>query len=75
MARVRHGDEQAFNQLQQRYVLRIAGFFRKHHVDDATVDDLTQEVFLRVWEKREDYRLGTEDINYLLGFSRIVLIV
>lgn len=73
MTRVSRGDRQACGALQQHYVLRVASFFRRHHRCEQTVEDLTQEVFGRVWEKRDKYRSGTADLAWLLGFARTIL--
>ena len=74
MERVREGNLQAFDTLYQRYCLRVASFFRNNLVDISATDDVTQEVFIRIWDKREKYKSGTPDLAYLLGYSRFVLL-
>jgi len=73
MAQVRQGDTQAFEQLQQCYTSHLTAFLRKRHRNFADIEDMAQEVFLRVWNKREQYRPGTPDWPYLKGFAGIVM--
>lgn len=55
MLRVADGDQEAFGELVPRYQDRLIGFFF-HMLRDRTVaEDLTQEVFLRVFRSRERY--------------------
>jgi RNA polymerase sigma factor (sigma-70 family) len=57
-----NGDHEAFERLYRGHVGRIHGLARRM-VDDQVADDLTQEVFIRAWEKlgtfRGDARFGT----------------
>src|SRR5947208_15025974 len=56
MSRVRAGDEAAFRQLQERYAGRVLGYFCKQLRDRAEAEDLTQEVFLRLYRSRDRYQ-------------------
>lgn len=56
MLRVQHGDEGAFTELRERYVPRIFGYFCRLLRDRASAEDLTQEVFLRLYRARQTYR-------------------
>ena len=73
MNRVSRGDRRAFNALCSKNKPVLIAFFRRSVQCWATVEDLTQEVFSRVWGKREQYRPGTPDLPYLKGFARLVL--
>lgn len=56
MLRVREGDEAAFAELVRRYQNRLLSVFM-HLVGDAAVsEDLTQEVFLRIYRARNGYQ-------------------
>jgi RNA polymerase sigma-70 factor (ECF subfamily) len=56
MERVRGGDDQAFAELQARYAPRVFGFFCRQLRDRAEAEDLTQEVFLRLYRSRLRYQ-------------------
>ena len=55
MLAVQAGDPLAFEQLMQRNQSRVAAFLRRF-VGDLPVEDLTQEVFMRVYRHRATYR-------------------
>ncbi len=56
------GDHEAFERLYREHVGKVHALARRM-VDDQVADDLTQEVFIRAWEKlgtfRGDARFGT----------------
>lgn len=57
-ALIRHacqGDEGAFERLYRRHVARIHSLARRM-TDDATADDVTQDVFVRAWHKLAQFR-------------------
>jgi len=56
MLRVAAGDDEAFGQLQARYAPRVFGYFCRQLRDRAEAEDLTQEVFLRLYRSRERYQ-------------------
>jgi RNA polymerase sigma factor (sigma-70 family) len=49
------GDERAFERLYRRHVSRIHTLVRRMAGDDAA-DDLTQDIFIRAWEKLPSFR-------------------
>ena len=55
MLRVAADDDQAFEQLVERYQDRLIGFFFHVVHDRTTAEDLAQDVFLRVFRARERY--------------------
>ena len=55
MLRVRDGDAGAFEQLVAAWQDRLVTLFLNHTGDHATAEDLSQEVFLRVYRARERY--------------------
>jgi RNA polymerase sigma-70 factor (ECF subfamily) len=63
MLRVQAGDDDAFAELVQRYRARVFGSFVKRMGDRQEAEDLTQEVFLRLYRSRHTYqpraRFGT----------------
>jgi RNA polymerase sigma-70 factor (ECF subfamily) len=63
MLRVQEGDDGAFGELVQRYRPRVFGSFVRRLGDRQEAEDLTQEVFLRLYRSRHTYqpraRFGT----------------
>jgi RNA polymerase sigma-70 factor (ECF subfamily) len=55
MLRVRAGDDAAFGELSRRYGPRVFGYFCRQLGDRADAEDLTQEVFLRLYRSRARY--------------------
>jgi RNA polymerase sigma-70 factor (ECF subfamily) len=56
MLRARDGDTAAFTTLADRYQPRVFGYFCKQVRDRAEAEDLTQEVFLRLYRARARYQ-------------------
>jgi RNA polymerase sigma-70 factor, ECF subfamily len=50
LARVSAGDEQAFSQLCDVFAGPVLGEALRHLADRAAAEDVTQEVFLRIWK-------------------------
>ncbi len=50
---VRRGDQKAFERLFSIYFSRLHAFATKVVRDDGIAEDIVQEVFVKVWEKRE----------------------
>ena len=56
MLRVRGGDAEAFAELVSLWQDRLVTLFLHHTGDHSTAEDLTQEVFLRVYRGRNTYQ-------------------
>jgi RNA polymerase sigma-70 factor (ECF subfamily) len=56
MLRVQRGDDESFAELQRLYGARIFGYFCRQLKDRAEAEDLTQEVFLRLYRSRGRYQ-------------------
>jgi RNA polymerase sigma-70 factor, ECF subfamily len=56
MLQVQRGDDGAFAELQARYAPRVFGYFCRLLRDRTGAEDLTQDVFLRLYRSRETYR-------------------
>src|SRR5262249_32608172 len=56
MLRVQAGDADAFADLRQGYVPRVFGYFCRLLRDRSEAEDLTQEVFLRLYRSRLTYQ-------------------
>jgi RNA polymerase sigma-70 factor (ECF subfamily) len=56
MLRVRDDDVEAFAELQRRYAGRVFGYFCRGLKNQGDAEDLTQEVFLRLYRARARYQ-------------------
>ncbi len=65
MLQVRAGSEEAFNELVRRYEDRVRGIITHLMGGTAYSDDLTQDVFLRVYRARKSYIVGAKFSTWL----------
>jgi len=67
-------DEHAFNELFSRYSRRLQGFFwRRSGGDEEETADLTQDLFLRVWEKAAKYNSEQPVETWLFAIAYNIL--
>ena len=69
MLRVKRGNRQAFNELYRKYNGIGRAFLAKFGCPEGLLDDLTQEVFTRLWESRKRYRPDSTVKTFLLGIA------
>lgn len=62
---LKKGDQEGINFLFDKYYDRVYGYCYRHVTHRETAQDLTQEVFLRVFRHIEDYRHYGKFENYL----------
>lgn len=55
----------AFNQLIRKYQQKVYWHIRKMVIDHDDADDLTQEVFLKVWKNLENFRQDSQLYTWL----------
>ena len=65
LQRMKRGDENAFDVFVRKYYKEILNYCNSHCPDTSTAEDLTQETFLRFFEKLSDYRYMGKTKNYL----------
>jgi RNA polymerase sigma-70 factor (ECF subfamily) len=65
MLRVRDGDDGAFNYLITRYQRAMLGFMYRMVHNAAVAEELSQEVFLRVYRSRQTYRAEAKFTTWL----------
>lgn len=71
MERIRdHSDPEAFRLLAERWRPRLGAFFRPLLGDDALAQDAVQEVLLKLWTARADYREIGRFSAYALAHAR-----
>ncbi len=51
--RIKYGDKDAYQELFERYAPKIYHFSLSYLKNEADAEELVQDVFLKVWEKRE----------------------
>jgi RNA polymerase sigma-70 factor (ECF subfamily) len=73
MLRVSEGDNDGFAELVGRYRQRVLQFFRRELSDHAEAEDLTQEVFLRVYRYRQRYKPRARFATWVFFIARNVV--
>lgn len=51
--RIREGDTRAFEYVFRKYAPRLEAFARKYTIDENEAEDIVQNAFLKLWERRE----------------------
>lgn len=69
MARVAEDDERAFSELVMRFQGRVANLISRVLNDREATDDLAQEVFVRVFVHRRNYRRGSRFSTWLFTIA------
>jgi RNA polymerase sigma-70 factor (ECF subfamily) len=72
MLRVREDDERAFAELLERYWARTFGHFCRLLGDRQDAEDLTQEVFLRLYRSRKRYQPRAKFATWLYHITQNV---
>jgi RNA polymerase sigma-70 factor (ECF subfamily) len=70
LCRLKQGDEPAFEALYWQYSAWVYNFFKSILYDPATAEDLTQNLFLKLWEKRDDIEPDEHFEAYLFTIAR-----
>jgi len=63
MARVSQGDAQAFQQLVDSSIDRVLGVARRILGDEMEAEDVTQDVFLRLWNQASKWQGGRAQVS------------
>ncbi len=69
MAQVAEEDERAFSELARRYQGRLTNLVSRLLNDRESADDITQEVFVRVYVHRRNYRKGARFSTWLFTIA------
>ena len=70
MLRIGRGEHAAFDTLYNRYARRLGGFFlRMLAYDAAKAEDMVQELFVRVWTYRKEYRSDQPFATWLYAMA------
>ena len=69
MGRVAEDDERAFTELVRRFQGRVGNLISRVLNDRESVDDLAQEVFVRVFVHRRNYRRGSKFYTWVFTIA------
>lgn len=70
MARVKTGDERAFETLIETHQVRVIGTVAKMLGGDADAEDIAQQVFIRVWNSAGRYEPTAKFTTWLFTITR-----
>jgi RNA polymerase sigma-70 factor (ECF subfamily) len=70
MSAFRAGDESAFDKLVKRHQVGLLNFFYRLVWDRSLAEDLTQEVFMRLYTHKKDYEPNVRFSIYLYRIGR-----
>ncbi len=68
--RLKNGDEQAFELLYRKYFRRLCAFANKYLHDYDVTQEVVQEVFYTIWEKREHLDSNKEILPFLFQSTK-----
>lgn len=67
---IRQGDRAAFDAVYHQYVSQLFVLAYKHIPNRTDAEDIIQEVFLDIWEKRNEIVIHSSLFNYLYSTAR-----
>ena len=68
------GDKNAINELYEKYSPRLYHFVLRYLKSEEDTRDIIQEVFIRLWNKREELKKGTNIEAFLFTVAKNVTI-
>ena len=74
LSRIREDDHSAFDLLFERYWERAYRAARARLDDEAQAQDLVQEIFIKLWQRRHTLAIQTSFEQYLLSAVRLSVI-
>lgn len=70
MARIGEGDHEAFRELVERHQNTVIGTVAKMLGNPSDAEDISQQVFLRIWRNARRYRPDARFTTYLFTITR-----
>ncbi len=70
MARIKHGDTEAFRDLVEAHQSRVIGTVAKMLGNSAEAEDIAQQVFLRIWKSAPRYEPTAKFTTWLFKITR-----
>jgi RNA polymerase sigma factor (sigma-70 family) len=71
---IRQDDQTAFNVLFDRYWAKLYRIARARMDDETEAQDIVQEIFIKLWQRRETIEIHTSVDNYLQSAVRLSVI-
>lgn len=71
MARIRDGDQGAYRELVTRHLKRTYGLARRLCGSDSEAEDIVQDVFLQIWQRRAQW--SDEGARFTTWLYRVVM--
>ena len=68
-AKIKSGEKYAYQQLFERYAPRIYQFSISYLYNKADAEELVQDVFLKIWEKRETLNLSKNIKSFIFKIA------
>jgi RNA polymerase sigma-70 factor (family 1) len=68
-AKMARGDQQAFAKIFYHYTQRIYGFILDKTKSETLTEEIVQEVFIKLWEKREEIALVSNPGGYIMQMA------
>ena len=73
MIKASDGDEKAYAILYNKYFSAVMGFTLSFNGQFQSIEDIAQEVFYRIWKKREEYRPTAAFKTFLFAYAKNVI--
>ncbi len=73
MLRLSEGDEQAFRYIFRKYYSKVRAFSYGFLKDTDEADELSQMIFIKLWEKREAFASVNNFDSYLFTLSKYTI--
>jgi RNA polymerase sigma-70 factor (family 1) len=67
---LKNNNVQAFDEIYHRFVARLHGFLVKVYKDQILAEEVTQEVFIKIWENRQAIKPGHTFEGYLFKIAK-----
>ena len=67
---ISQGDRQAIADLYKRHSKRVFLFIKRFLKEDSLSEDITNDVFIEVWRKAENYEGRSKVSSWILGMAR-----
>ena len=68
--RFREGNQRAFEELFWGFFSAGRQFVKSFQVDDSSADDILQEVFIHIWDKRQAFKSEDHFKAYLYSVEK-----
>jgi RNA polymerase sigma-70 factor (family 1) len=70
---IKAGDKKVYEQLYLSYYAKLCHFLKGYTNDQIIIEDIVQEVFLKIWTKRDDLQITTSLNSYLYKAAYVTL--